>query len=58
MELRADQMEHGKLQFMAIDREINSNSIEDRFMPSSNALKAFYKYKCHVSFIWELDNQR
>ena len=27
-------------------------------MPSSNALKAYYKYKSCMSFIWELNDQR
>ena len=37
LELRAAQMEHGKLKLRAIDREVDFNSLEGRYLPSSSA---------------------
>ena len=37
LDLRAAQMDHGKLYNGIIDGEIDSNSIEGRYPPSSNA---------------------
>lgn len=36
-----------------IDREVDTRSLEARYLPISRALKAFYKYKDFVSFIWK-----
>jgi hypothetical protein len=38
LDLRATQMEHGKLQFRVMDGEVDSNSVEVRCRPSSSAL--------------------
>ena len=39
-----------------MDGEVDSNSSEGRYLPSSNALKAYYKYKSLLSFNWELND--
>lgn len=46
-------MEHGN----ALDGATNSNSLEGRYPSNSGAIKAFYKYKCCLPFIWELNDQ-
>jgi hypothetical protein len=51
-------VEYGKLELRVMDREVENNSLKGRYLPSSSALKAYYKHKCCVSFIWELDDQR
>ena len=46
------------LNLKEILKEIDINSIENRYLPSSNAVKAYYKCKAFMSFIWELNNPR
>ena len=58
LELRAVQMGHGKLQLGVIDREIDTNSLEGRYLPGSSTLKAYHKRKSFASFIWELNDLR
>lgn len=53
LELRGAQMEHGKLELRVVD----TNSLGDRYLLGSRALKACHKCKIHVSFIWELSDQ-
>ena len=33
------------------------NRIEGKYLPSSSAVNTYYKYKCFVTFIWELKDQ-
>lgn len=41
MAMRAAQMEHGMLYLRVVDEEVDSNSLEGRYLSSSSALKAY-----------------
>lgn len=56
--MTAAQMEYIKLQLTNIEGKVDSNSLKGRYLPNSSTLKDYYKYKCCVSFIWKLNNQR
>ena len=47
LEVREGQMENSKL-YGVIDGEVDSNSLEGRYLLSSTELKADYKYKCCI----------
>lgn len=53
--LRAVQMKHTNFYIGAMEREVDSNILEVRCLPSSSTLNAYFKYKICVSFIWELN---
>jgi hypothetical protein len=58
LELRAAQMEYGKLQLRVTGQSCKHDSIEDMYLSSFSAFKAYHKHKSYVSFIWELNEQR